>query len=80
MTCDLGLCQAQPDSQAPLETPQEEVREPVSDNDSEPYPEDDIPEEEDEEEDEEDDEQEEDDDKVKSFDGGNSRSSEWTHS
>lgn len=42
---------------APGEPPQEEVPEPVSDNDSEPYQEDDIPEEE-----EEDDEDDEDDD------------------
>lgn len=42
---------------APVETPQEEMREPVSDNDSEQYPDDDIPEE-----DEEDDEEDEDDD------------------
>lgn len=39
-----------------METPQEEMREPVSDNDSEQYPEDDIPEEE------EDDDEEDDDD------------------
>ncbi|CAK6971179.1 glucosidase 2 subunit beta [Scomber scombrus] len=42
---------------APVETPQEEMREPVPDNDSEQYQEDDIPEEE-----EEDDEEEDDDD------------------
>uniref|UniRef100_A0A1A7Y801 Glucosidase 2 subunit beta n=1 Tax=Iconisemion striatum TaxID=60296 RepID=A0A1A7Y801_9TELE len=44
------------DGPAPVETPQEEVREPVSDNDSEQYPEDDIPEEDDEDEDEDEDE------------------------
>lgn len=38
-----------------METPQEEMREPVADNDSEQYPEDDIPEEEEEEEDDEED-------------------------
>lgn len=48
--------QAGTDSPAPVETPQEEIREPVSDNDSEQYPEDDIPEEE-----EDDDEEDEDD-------------------
>jgi len=47
--------QAIPDPPAPVETPPEEVREPESDNDSELYPEEDIPDEEedDEEEDEE---------------------------
>lgn len=49
--------QAATDSPSPVETPQEEIREPVSDNDSEQYPEDDIPEDEDE-----DDEDDEDDD------------------
>nr|XP_020466238.1 glucosidase 2 subunit beta [Monopterus albus]XP_020466239.1 glucosidase 2 subunit beta [Monopterus albus]XP_020466240.1 glucosidase 2 subunit beta [Monopterus albus]XP_020466241.1 glucosidase 2 subunit beta [Monopterus albus] len=42
---------------APVDTSQEDIREPVSDNDSEPYPEDDIPEDEDD-----DDEEDEDDD------------------
>lgn len=45
---------------APGEAPQEEVPEPASDNDSETYPEDDVPEEEEEEEDEDDDDYEED--------------------
>ena len=45
------------DTTAPVETPQEETREPVSDNDSEQYPEDEIPEDEEEE-----DEEDEDDD------------------
>lgn len=47
--------QAATDSAAPVETPQEEIREPVSDNDSDQYPEDDIPEEEDEDDEDEDD-------------------------
>ncbi|XP_003964886.2 glucosidase 2 subunit beta isoform X1 [Takifugu rubripes] len=47
-------------SVAPGEAPQEEVPEPASDNDSETYPEDDVPEEEEEEEDEDDDDYEED--------------------
>ncbi|KAM3863739.1 glucosidase 2 subunit beta [Diretmus argenteus] len=60
------ISEAQADSPAPVETPQEEVREPVSDNESEQYPEDDIPEEEDEEEeeDEDDDDPDEEDDKI----------------
>ncbi|XP_039971424.1 glucosidase 2 subunit beta [Xiphias gladius] len=51
------ISEATADTAAPVETPQEELREPVSDNDSEQYPEDDIPEdgEEDDEEDEDDD-------------------------
>ena len=49
--------QASTDTPAPVETPQEEVREPVPDSDSEQYPEDDIPEDEEEE-----DEEDEDDD------------------
>ncbi|TNN70014.1 Glucosidase 2 subunit beta [Liparis tanakae] len=54
---DKYISEAIPDPPAPVETPPEEVREPESDNDSELYPEEDIPEEEedDEEEDEEDD-------------------------
>lgn len=48
------LHQSNTDAPAPVEPPQEEVKEPVSDNDSEPYPDDDIPEEEEEEEDEDD--------------------------
>uniref|UniRef100_A0A8C1AT78 Glucosidase 2 subunit beta n=1 Tax=Cyprinus carpio carpio TaxID=630221 RepID=A0A8C1AT78_CYPCA len=48
---------------APVETPPDEVKEPVVDNDSEPYPEDDISEEEDEDDEDEDD-YHEDDDKV----------------
>uniref|UniRef100_A0A673GX07 Glucosidase 2 subunit beta n=1 Tax=Sinocyclocheilus rhinocerous TaxID=307959 RepID=A0A673GX07_9TELE len=51
---------------APVETPPEEVKEPVVDNDSEPFPEDDISEEEDEDEDDEDD-YHEDDDKVRVY-------------
>uniref|UniRef100_A0A8P4GII7 Glucosidase 2 subunit beta n=1 Tax=Dicentrarchus labrax TaxID=13489 RepID=A0A8P4GII7_DICLA len=51
------ISEANADTPAPVETPQEEMREPVSDNDSEQYPEDDIPEEEEEE-----DEEDEDDD------------------
>lgn len=39
-----------------METPQEETKEPVPDNDSEQYPEDDIPEEEEEEDEDDDDE------------------------
>ncbi len=54
--------QSQPEEPTPVETPPEEVKEPVVDNDSEPYPEDDISEEEDE--DDEDD-YHEDDDKVR---------------
>lgn len=46
-----------------METPVEEVKEPVGDNDSEPYPEEDISEEDDEEEDEDD--YHEEDDKVR---------------
>uniref|UniRef100_A0A7N6BXI0 Glucosidase 2 subunit beta n=1 Tax=Anabas testudineus TaxID=64144 RepID=A0A7N6BXI0_ANATE len=42
-------------SPAPVETPQEEVKEPVSDNDSDQYPEDDIPEDEDEDDEDDDD-------------------------
>lgn len=42
------------DSAAPVETPQEEMKEPVSDSDSDHFPEDDIPEEEEEDDDEED--------------------------
>uniref|UniRef100_A0A8C1VV40 Glucosidase 2 subunit beta n=1 Tax=Cyprinus carpio TaxID=7962 RepID=A0A8C1VV40_CYPCA len=49
---------------APVETPPDEVKEPAVDNDSEPYPEDDISEEDDEDEDDEDD-YHEDDDKVR---------------
>uniref|UniRef100_A0A673M3G2 Glucosidase 2 subunit beta n=1 Tax=Sinocyclocheilus rhinocerous TaxID=307959 RepID=A0A673M3G2_9TELE len=41
--------ESQPEEPAPVETPPDEVKEPVVDNDSEPYPEDDISEEEDEE-------------------------------
>uniref|UniRef100_A0A7N6A2J0 Glucosidase 2 subunit beta n=1 Tax=Anabas testudineus TaxID=64144 RepID=A0A7N6A2J0_ANATE len=47
--------QAATDSPAPVETPQEEVKEPVSDNDSDQYPEDDIPEDEDEDDEDDDD-------------------------
>lgn len=47
-----------------METPQEELRESHSDNDSEQYPEDDIPEEEEEDEEEDEDEQYEEDYKV----------------
>lgn len=53
----LSWHQANADTPAPVDTPQEEIREPVPDNDSEQYPEDDIPEEE-----EEDDDEDEDDD------------------
>lgn len=63
----MWLCwhQAAADSPAPAETPQEE---PVPDNDSEQYPEDDVPEDEEEEdEDEEDDEQDDGDYKVNSI-------------
>lgn len=49
--------QASADIPAQVETPQEDMRDPVPDNDSEQYPEDDIPDEE-----EEDDEEDEDDD------------------
>lgn len=55
--------QSQPVESAPVETPVEEVKEPVGDNDSEPYPEEDISEEDDEEEDEDD--YHEEDDKVR---------------
>uniref|UniRef100_A0A667Y4U8 Glucosidase 2 subunit beta n=1 Tax=Myripristis murdjan TaxID=586833 RepID=A0A667Y4U8_9TELE len=60
------ISKTQADTPAPVETPQEEVREPVPDNDSEQYPEDDIPEEEEEEEEEEedDDDPDEEDDKI----------------
>ncbi|KAF7666005.1 hypothetical protein LDENG_00122170 [Lucifuga dentata] len=52
------------DTTAPVETTQEDVKEPISENDSEQYPEDDIPDEEEEEEEEdEDDEVDEEDDK-----------------
>lgn len=51
----LSWHQGNTETPAPVETPQEEVREPVPDNDSEQYPEDEVPEEE-EEEDEEDEE------------------------
>ncbi|XP_068584119.1 glucosidase 2 subunit beta [Cebidichthys violaceus] len=51
------ISEATPDTPAPVETPPEEVREPDSDNDSEQYPEEDIPDEE-----EDDDEEDEDDD------------------
>lgn len=53
--------ESQPEEPTPVETPPDEVKEPVVDNDSEPYPEDDISEEEDEEEDDEDDYHEDDD-------------------
>uniref|UniRef100_A0A673GXC6 Glucosidase 2 subunit beta n=1 Tax=Sinocyclocheilus rhinocerous TaxID=307959 RepID=A0A673GXC6_9TELE len=56
----------EPEEPAPVETPPEEVKEPVVDNDSEPFPEDDISEEEDEDEDDEDD-YHEDDDKVRVY-------------
>ncbi|XP_057203208.1 glucosidase 2 subunit beta isoform X2 [Triplophysa rosa] len=46
--------ESQPVESAPVETPGEEMKEPVGDNDSEPYPEEDISEEDDEEEDEDD--------------------------
>ncbi|XP_047427427.1 glucosidase 2 subunit beta [Mugil cephalus] len=49
------LSESSADTQAPVETPQEEMREPASDHDSDQYPEDDIPEEEEEEEEDEDD-------------------------
>uniref|UniRef100_A0A671S1V7 Glucosidase 2 subunit beta n=1 Tax=Sinocyclocheilus anshuiensis TaxID=1608454 RepID=A0A671S1V7_9TELE len=55
--------ESQPEEPAPVETPPDEVKEPVVDNDSEPYPEDDISEEEEEDDDDEDD-YHEDDDKV----------------
>ncbi len=51
----LSRRQANSDTPAPVETPQEEIREPIADNDSEQYPEDDIPEEDDEEDDEDED-------------------------
>ncbi|XP_068192008.1 glucosidase 2 subunit beta [Antennarius striatus] len=54
------------DAQDPVETPQEETREPVSDNESEQYPEDDLMEEEDEEEDEDDEGDDPDDEDYKS--------------
>ncbi|XP_043090822.1 glucosidase 2 subunit beta [Puntigrus tetrazona] len=52
--------ESQPEEPAPVETPPDEVKEPVVDNESEPYPEDDISEEEDEDDDDEDDYHEED--------------------
>lgn len=58
--------QSQPVESAPVETPAEEVKEPVVDNDPEPYPEEDISEEDDDEEDDEDDYHEED-DKVSGY-------------
>uniref|UniRef100_A0A673C5Y1 Glucosidase 2 subunit beta n=1 Tax=Sphaeramia orbicularis TaxID=375764 RepID=A0A673C5Y1_9TELE len=57
---DKYISEAKADTTAPVETPQEETRESVSDTDSEQYPEDDIPE--DEEEEDEDDEDEDPDD------------------
>uniref|UniRef100_A0A9J8CFL2 Glucosidase 2 subunit beta n=1 Tax=Cyprinus carpio carpio TaxID=630221 RepID=A0A9J8CFL2_CYPCA len=54
----------EPEEPAPVETPPDEVKEPAVDNDSEPYPEDDISEEDDEDEDDKDD-YHEDDDKVR---------------
>ncbi|XP_026217078.1 glucosidase 2 subunit beta isoform X2 [Anabas testudineus] len=59
------ISEAATDSPAPVETPQEEVKEPVSDNDSDQYPEDDIPEDEDED-DEDDDDDDPDDGEYKS--------------
>uniref|UniRef100_A0A9J7X2B4 Glucosidase 2 subunit beta n=1 Tax=Cyprinus carpio carpio TaxID=630221 RepID=A0A9J7X2B4_CYPCA len=56
--------ESQPEEPAPVETPPDEVKEPAVDNDSEPYPEDDISEEDDEDEDDKDD-YHEDDDKVR---------------
>uniref|UniRef100_A0A8C2EAI7 Protein kinase C substrate 80K-H n=1 Tax=Cyprinus carpio TaxID=7962 RepID=A0A8C2EAI7_CYPCA len=53
--------ESQPEEPAPVETPPDEVKEPAVDNDSEPYPEDDISEEDDEDEDDEDDYHEDDD-------------------
>lgn len=52
------ISEAKAETPEPTETPQEDTREPIADNDSEPYPDDDIPEEEEEEEEEEDDEDE----------------------
>lgn len=57
LTLRLSWCQAVADTPAPTETPREEISEPIPDNDSEQYPEDDIPDEE-----EEDDDDDEDDD------------------
>ncbi|KAL0197129.1 hypothetical protein M9458_005669, partial [Cirrhinus mrigala] len=52
---------SQPEEPAPVEMPPDEVKEPVVDNDSEPYPEDDVSEEEDEDDEDEDDYHEDDD-------------------
>lgn len=59
---DKYISEAQADSPAPVETPQEDVREPVPENDSDQYPDDDVGEEE--EEDEEDDDPEDEDAKI----------------
>lgn len=56
--------QAATDSAAPVETPQAEIREPVSDNDSDQYPEDDTPEDEDDDDEDEDEEPDDGDYKV----------------
>lgn len=64
--CSSVLLQSQPEEPAPVETPPDEVKEPVVDNESEPYPEEDISEEEDEDDDDEDDYHEED-DKVRGY-------------
>lgn len=62
--CSSVLSQSQPEEPTPAETPPDEVKEPVVDHESEPYPDDDISEEEDEDDDDEDD-YHEDDDKVR---------------
>lgn len=64
--CDY-LQQSNTDASVPVEPPQEEIKEPVSDNDSETYPDDDNPEEEEDEEDEEDDDEMDDGDYKVSF-------------
>lgn len=64
--CSSVLPQSQPEEPAPVETSPDEVKEPVVDNESEPYPEEDISEEEDEDDDDEDD-YHEDDDKVRGY-------------
>lgn len=49
------ISEAKADTPEPIETPQEDTKEPIADTDSEPYPDDDIPEDDDEEDDEDDD-------------------------
>lgn len=62
--CSSALSQSQSEEPAPVETPPDEVKEPVVDN--EPYPEEDVSEEEDDDDDEEEDYHEED-DKVRGY-------------